>query len=169
MANADWKQRKLWTDKFLIECGFIMDLHLKTPIGTTKVGSFIEDCKLMGDLINGQNMIGVRIRDYDKYYEKYGDEVTFRATQSTGAETEHSKIMSGHGNYFICGFSRPGDDWLSAFNLLDLDAYRKYVKENGTKNFSIQKNPDGCATFFGIKLKLIPGFVLRSVHVPMPF
>ena len=71
-----------------------------------------------------------RLRNYEKYFAKYGDEFTIRTINHYGTDdrSELNRIIDGLGSYILYGFVSPdlrGD--VSIWGLGDLDVFSQVV------------------------------------------
>lgn len=120
-----------WQRNFMRQMKRICGEYLTTE------ASFEEDARHNTDLIvlgMQPHRVACRVRRYEKYRAKYGDEFTIRA------DTELRKIRDGWGDYLLYGFGREQNWSFMPWTLADLDVFRDcYRPGMGTR----KPNTDG--------------------------
>jgi len=146
---SDWRENKLWSDRFLPEIKRILGAYL---IGEAPQQ---EDAERNTDLIVLRMepvRIACRVRR-TKYMQDYGDEFTIRSDLPSGTKTELAKIIEGYGDYLFYGFGDDKNNRLTAYTLADLRIFRvafmhKLAKlEADTLPGRFKKNHDGSSSF----------------------
>jgi len=66
--------------------------------------SFEDDTQRATDLTVKKVDVAVRLRDYNKYAERYLYDFTLRYSVPSGAVTEYQKISDGNADWFFYGF-----------------------------------------------------------------
>jgi hypothetical protein len=141
-----WQADKRRADLCIPQMQGIVGQHLAVRVAPTE-----DDAKRNTDLIvlavdDRQLRVACRVRDYRRYYSKYGHQFTIRASRDSGVKVELAKVLDGWGDYLLYGFA----DWSSAFavprfvswTLADLNVFRShYVLGMGEP----VRNPDGTA------------------------
>lgn len=121
-----WESQKKWSDQFLLEVKSLLGMHL---IATAPLE---EDRERNTDLIVlslGEMRIGVRLRDFNRYYKAYGNQFTIRSRGRNGARTELQKIVDGWGHYFFYGFGDEDAGLIKAWAICRLDVFRREYDE----------------------------------------
>lgn len=122
----------------------------------TAEADFDEDARHNTDLIvlgMQPYRVACRVRRYDKYRSKYGDEFTIRASRPSGAQTELAKILGGWGDYMLYGFGRDKNWTFAPWTLADLDVFRRcWASGMGQRN----PNIDGSSDFLAFRWDEFP-------------
>lgn len=132
-----------WSDKFLPEIKDLVGRHLLE----TAADPFdqIQATDLM--MLEARDMrVAARVRR-PGYALRYPHQFTIRSTVSSGAQTELSKIVNGHGDWMFYGHSNPSQTGLDAWWLIDLRAFRAALIRHRANSSQIimgdMANPDG--------------------------
>jgi hypothetical protein len=124
--------------------------QMKAICGRHLIGtaSYDEDTKRNTDLIvlrlGEGGRIACRVRTYEQYRAKYGDQFTIRASLPNGGRTELAKVLDGWGDYLLYGFARRSTQFtvprFQAWTLAHLDVFRAHYRTGMGKPV---RNPDG--------------------------
>ena len=81
------------------------------------------------------------------YTDRHPYEFTIRSRVPSGAETELSKIVNGHGDWLFYGHANASGDGFDIWWLIDLKAFRAALVRRGSHECRLhcgdRKNPDG--------------------------
>lgn len=119
---TDWKQAKVWSDRFLPEIKQIIGplMLVEAPLE--------EDMKHNTDLMvltAGHTRVACRVRTA-RYFPRYADEFTIRSGTKSGMRTELAKIIEGWGDLFFYGFSNVTETGFQAYVVIDLKKFRSW-------------------------------------------
>lgn len=167
--SVTWQKNKEWSDRFLPEIKGILGLHL---IGEPPQE---EDAKRNTDLMVLRMeavRIGCRVRRHE-FLAKYLGEFTIRASVPSGNKTELAKIIEGWGNYFFYGFCDEAEKVLSAWTLLDLNAFRlwhscRLVALGGKQPGNTKRNRDGSSGFYVFRWADMPDGAIIAASTALP-
>lgn len=90
------------------------------------------------------------------YQQRYPNQFTIRSKVASGAPTELSKVVSGHGDWMFYGHASADGRTLESWRLLDLKAFRAGLIRHVQNGYPIlhgdQQNADGSAfKWFDVK------------------
>ena len=92
--------------------------------------------------------VAVRIRS-PGFRSRYPHEFTIRSKVPSGAQTELSKVVNGHGDWMFYGHASEDGTGLDSWWLLDLRAFRAGLIRQPQNGYPIRHgdkiNPDGSA------------------------
>ena len=92
--------------------------------------------------------IAARVRRHG-YSKRFSNDFTIRTQTLSGAPTELSKIVNGHGDWMFYGHANVSGDRLDSWFLIDLKAFRAALirhRQNGLPlRFGDKRNSDGTA------------------------
>jgi len=92
--------------------------------------------------------IACRVRRHG-YYARYPYEFTIRSKRDSGAKTELSKIMGGHGDWMFYGHMGEGSEiTIPHWMLIDLNVWRKCIKQRKKLKIRFGEKPNGDGTYF---------------------
>jgi hypothetical protein len=150
-----------------------MTPHVRRAIGEwlTVPASMIEDQRHATDFFGGctilanGNRIASRVRRNKFAKHPMLDQFTIRYTRPfSGAETEHSKILAGWGDYFFYAFANIRERALMLWWIGYLDIFRDTNPDPYETHLNDDENPSELAVF---RLKdLPPSFVVHRGHAP---
>lgn len=144
-VGEDWS----WADGYLPEVQRILTLSALKLL-TVEIATTQEDLNKATDLVlrvSGSKAIAVRLRRVDYAYR----DLTIRASRTSGATTELSKIRQGHGDYYLYGWTKglTITEWM----LVDLAALRACgLLERPWKLIS---NKEGLTNFIAIPYSIL--------------
>lgn len=118
--------------------------------------------------VPGDISIGLRMR-YPEYFDRYKNEITFRAKRDSGTVTEWSKIVDEEmGDLMFYGFANPG--WkhfrcVRRWTLISLHAVRRIMAKH-SPTLKMIRNPDNATYFYPVNVlqwaKLDAKFVMDA-------
>ncbi|WP_425084008.1 hypothetical protein [Ruegeria profundi] len=141
-----------WSDQFLPEIKSIIGSHI-LQAAPDPLDHFQATDLLMLDAKDMR--IAARVRRHG-YAARYPHQFTIRAKLPTGAETELSKIVNGHGDWMFYGHAGPDGQTILHWWLIDLKAFRAALIRHRTAGAFLhmgdKRNPDGtCFKWFDIR------------------
>jgi hypothetical protein len=125
-------------------------------------GSPEQDAQQNTDLIvlrlDGEIRVACRVRGYEQYRKRYGDEFTIRCDRPSGVRTELDKLLSGWGDYLLYGFGRrrnpyAGPARFAPWTLARLDVFRRCYRPGMGRR---KPNRDGSSTFLAFRWDHFP-------------
>ncbi len=141
----DYNINRTWSDQFLPEVKRQIGAHL------LKVAPDDVDMRQATDLLmlDAKDMrVAVRIRR-PGFRSRYPHEFTIRSKVPSGAQTELSKVVNGHGDWMFYGHASEDGMGLDNWWLLDLRAFRAGLIRQAQNGYPIRHgdktNPDGSA------------------------
>jgi len=125
--NSQYGVRRPWADKFIAQAKVILGPH------TIEADESI-DIREATDLIVWDKLyVAFRMRK-NKYFIQYPNDFTLRSQIGTRSVTEFEKIMYGHGDMLLYGFSDRKAKEIIKWTLIDLDVFRDaYIHRDTTK------------------------------------
>ncbi len=141
-----------WSDQILHEIKSIVGGHI-LQAAPDPLDHFQATDLLMLDAKDMR--IAARVRRHG-YASRYPHQFTIRANLPTGAETELSKIVNGHGDWMFYGHAGPDGQSINAWWLIDLRAFRAALIRHRTAGAFLhmgdKRNADGtCFKWFDIR------------------
>lgn len=141
-----------WSDQFLPEIKSIIGGHI-LQAAPDPLDHFQATDLLMLDAKDMR--IAARVRRHG-YAARYPHQFTIRAKLPSGAETELSKIVNGHGDWMFYGHAGPDGQVIESWWLLDLRAFRAALIRHRTTDSQLymgdKRNADGtCFKWFDIR------------------
>ncbi len=134
---------RAWSDRFLPEIKRIVGARL------LQTAPDMLDWRQATDLVmmDGKDLrIAARVRRHG-YADCYPFDFTIRSRLSSGAETELSKIVNGHGDWMFYGHANPTETGFDRWWLIDLRAFRagliRHVHNGYPIRYGNKVNPDG--------------------------
>lgn len=118
-----------------------------------QVASPFRDMKQATDFDIKKCALAARIRRGDKLDEKYKYDITLRFRRESGAETEFSKVMAGHGDWFFYGHASGIGIDISTWYLIDLEVLRQEIRAKVPLKFSVIQNGDNQTSFIAFDLR----------------
>ncbi|MEL7178511.1 MAG: hypothetical protein AAFN63_01655 [Pseudomonadota bacterium] len=141
----DYATNRTWSDQFLPEVKRQIGAHL------LKVAPDDIDRREATDLMMldaRDTRVAVRIRR-PGYHQRYPHQFTIRSKVPSGAQTELSKVVNGHGDWMFYGHASADGQTLDSWQLLDLKAFRAALIRHVQNGYPIvhgdQENWDGSA------------------------
>lgn len=118
--NDDVKRDWRWSDGFLPQVRRILGNYALYLVDL-QIASHQQDVSQATDMliiVRGQKSVAVRLRRANYGYR----DLTVRAYRSSGAETELSKILAGHGDFYLYGWTSGRE--IAEYMLIDLQQVR---------------------------------------------
>lgn len=109
--------------------------------GKALVASDEQDMKQATDFIANGYKVGCRIRRFSEWGKYPRHEFTIRCGRPGKNDTELAKILDGHGDFLLYGFSDESGSMVHKWMLIDLDAFRKSF--NPQADLDRKRNQDG--------------------------
>ncbi|SDY75967.1 hypothetical protein [Citreimonas salinaria] len=148
----DYATNRRWSDQYLPRVKQIIAEHLLTEAPDPLDWHEATDLVTMD--VNLRH-VAVRVRR-PGYAQRYPFDFTVRSSLPSGAETELSKIVNGHGDWMFYGHASASGDGIDAWWLIDLRAFRAALIRRGMAGNGIRcgnrRNADGtCFTWFDVR------------------
>lgn len=121
----DWR----WSDGFLPQVRRILSSYALYLVDL-EIASHQQDVSQATDMliiVRGQKSVAVRLRRANYGYR----DLTIRAYRASGVDTELSKIQTGHGDFYLYGWTNGRE--IAEYMLVDLEQVRKTNLLNNRK------------------------------------
>lgn len=155
-----WVRDKRRSDVFMPEVRRALSAHL------ILVGTIDEDREQGTDLVvlrTTHRSVGVRIRDVEKYFERYRFEITVRKSRPSGAKTELQKLEDGWIDLIFYGFGNFATGRLRAYRVLDCKALRaQMIRSQPPLKYTDTPNWDGTTFRAYDSRSLAPGVQIEK-------
>jgi hypothetical protein len=115
--------------------------------------------------LDGEVRVACRVRGYEQYRKRYGDEFTIRCDRPSGAPTELAKLLNGWGDYLLYGFARQRNPYATParfvpWTLARLDVFRRCYRPGMGRR---RNNHDGSSAFLAFRWSDFPAeFVIAT-------
>jgi len=117
--------------------------------------------------VRSRGRVAMRLRDYDRYFNKYGNEFTVRYSSEEHRSEFHKIVAGGYAHWMVYGFADLSDqnaNVIRAGRILDLDVFRNRVVSGliDGKQPRPVPNSDGRTQFVPYSVNDFAGLVLHD-------
>jgi hypothetical protein len=164
-----WQEEKDWSDIFLHECMRILGpaCLAEAPIDEDRK----HNTDLMFDASRGRHAVRIRRVEQRLPYNRR-NEITFRLSMPSGAETELEKLLEGWGDLLLYGWGDERARRIAAYTVVNLHKLRRWVVgyclHYKRLPGMVQPDRDGSAEFLALCLDCLPAEVLIERHTALP-